>query len=302
LVRGYNAGRAGYLRCCSCTPCPQCTAALIHTHKNICILLSLTHSLTHAILTHSRTHSLGSYFIPEDGDSELQPNVFLAPKPRQPGYPPTLGQIKQALPVPGRYHFRFKSPLVPGADRDKTSMAVWMDCVDDRQAVPVWRSTIVAKLTRIGVEEDDDDDDELLAEATSRTHATPRTASAPTTVSHGTAQSGHAPPPPSHTTTSSTTSTTTTNTQRHPSTPGFDLFDAAPPTTPHVSSGDFLDMHYGAPATASQSHQPHDFLGMHTPGPPVANHGTANSGFPPPAHQQSFGSTSQPSQTSGPFF
>jgi DIX domain len=84
----------------------------------------------------------------------------LAPKPRQPGYPPTLGEVKQAFPLPGRYHFRFKAPLVAGSDRDKGSIAVWMDCTDDRQPVPVWQSQIIAKLTRIGVEEDDDDDDD----------------------------------------------------------------------------------------------------------------------------------------------
>ena len=101
-----------------------------------------------------------SYFIPEDGDSEDHPNVFLAPKPRQQGYPPSLGQIRNAFPLPGKYHFRFKAPLVAGTDRDRDAMAVWMDLIDDRQPVPTWRSTIVAKITRIAVEDDDDDDDD----------------------------------------------------------------------------------------------------------------------------------------------
>jgi DIX domain len=101
-----------------------------------------------------------SYFIPEDGDSELQPNVFLAPKPRQQGYPPTLGQIKNSFPLPGRFHFRFKAPITPGADRDKGSMPVWMDCIDDSATVPTWKNAVVAKVTRIGVEDEDDDDDD----------------------------------------------------------------------------------------------------------------------------------------------
>lgn len=100
------------------------------------------------------------YFIPEDGDTEAQPNVFLAPKPRHQGAAPTLGQIKQAFPIPGRYHFRFKAPLVPGGDRDKGQFAVWMDCVDDRQPVPTWQSTIVAKVTRVAIDDDDDFDDD----------------------------------------------------------------------------------------------------------------------------------------------
>ena len=39
-------------------------------------------------------------------------------------------------------------------------MAVWMDCVDDRQPVPTWKSTIVAKVTRLAVEDEEEDDDE----------------------------------------------------------------------------------------------------------------------------------------------
>jgi hypothetical protein len=123
------------------------------------------------------------YFIPEDGDSEVFPNVFLAPKPRQPGYPPTLGEIKNAFPLPGRYHFRFKSPLVPGSDRDKGSMAVWLDCADDTQAVPTWKSNIVAKVTRIGLEDDDDDDDVDFAPS-SATAPNPGTATIASSRSH----------------------------------------------------------------------------------------------------------------------
>jgi hypothetical protein len=85
---------------------------------------------------------------------EDQPNVFLAPKPAQPGFSPKLGEIRQAFPLPGKYHFRFKSPLVPGSDRDKDCVPVWMDCVDDNQHVAVWRGGIFAKVTRISMDAD----------------------------------------------------------------------------------------------------------------------------------------------------
>ncbi len=93
------------------------------------------------------------YFLPEDGDNEEHPNVFLAPKSSN-GYPPRLGQIKDSFPLPGSYHFRFKTALVPGTDRDKHAVAVWMDCVDDSKSVPVWHNSIVAKGTRLGCDEE----------------------------------------------------------------------------------------------------------------------------------------------------
>lgn len=86
--------------------------------------------------------------------------MFLAPKPRQQGAPPTLGEVKGAFPLPGRYHFRFKAPLIPGGDREKGAVAVWMDCVDERQPIPIWQNGIMAKVTRVGVEDDEDDDDD----------------------------------------------------------------------------------------------------------------------------------------------
>jgi len=83
---------------------------------------------------------------------EDQPNVFLAPKPAQPGFSPRLGEIRNAFPLPGKYHFRFKSPLIPGSDRDKDCIPVWMDCIDDNQHVSVWRGGIFAKVTRISLD------------------------------------------------------------------------------------------------------------------------------------------------------
>jgi len=100
------------------------------------------------------------YFIPEDGDTEEHPNIYLMPKPTQSGFSPRLGDIKDSFPVPGNYHFRFKSPLIPGTDREKGAISVWMDCVDDDQHVGVWRNTIFAKVTRINMNDDYDDYDD----------------------------------------------------------------------------------------------------------------------------------------------
>jgi hypothetical protein len=102
---------------------------------------------------------ISRYFLPEDGDNEDTPNVFLAPKPSRAGYPPLLRQVKGSFPLPGSYHFRFKSPLVPGTDREKSAVAVWMDCVDDSEPVPVWQNSIIAKVTRISLSDDADDED-----------------------------------------------------------------------------------------------------------------------------------------------
>ena len=229
------------------------------------------------------------YFIPEDGDIETQPNVFLAPKPRQQGYPPTLGQVKNAFPLPGRYHFRFKSPLIPGSDRDKGALPVWMDCVDDRQHVPTWKATIVAKVTRIGVEEDDDEDDDddfvrhtsASSAPSSSGHAAP--ARQPSldifdgpSPTHHAAPQAHAPAPASG---------------HHDAAPN--LLDAHPPApasgTPASSGsrGDtLLDMNYGghhAASTATSSSAHADFLGMTTP--PVSG-GYPQAQAPPPQQQQ----------------
>lgn len=103
------------------------------------------------------------YFIPEDGDSEDHPNIFLMSKPTQSGFSPRLKDVKDSFPMPGRYHFRFKTPLIPGTDREKNAVSVWMDCVNDNQHVGVWRNTIFAKVTRISMEDDEDDYDFRVA-------------------------------------------------------------------------------------------------------------------------------------------
>jgi hypothetical protein len=81
---------------------------------------------------------------------------------------PKLRDIQAAFPLPGTYHFRFKCPLIPGADREKGAVAVWMDCVDPDQHVGVWRNSIFAKVTRINMTDEGDDDDEDFVRPTQR--------------------------------------------------------------------------------------------------------------------------------------
>mmetsp|Transcript_27564 Transcript_27564/g.57883 ORF Transcript_27564/g.57883 Transcript_27564/m.57883 type:complete len:332 (+) Transcript_27564:106-1101(+) len=125
------------------------------------------------------------YFLPEDGDSEETPNVFLAPKPTRPGYPPALGQIKRSFPLPGNYHFRFKTALVPGTDRDKNAVAVWMDCMEDDEPVPVWQGSIITRVTRTGIDDGDDLDDDFdrdISRASSNVSTSGYSAASPTSV------------------------------------------------------------------------------------------------------------------------
>jgi len=227
--------------------------------------------------------SFSSYFIPEDGDSEYYPNVFLAPKPRQQGMPPTLGQVKDSFPLPGRYHFRFKSPLVPGGDREKGGMAVWMDCVHDSQMIPTWKNSIIAKVSRVAVEEEDDDDDDDFP--SSSHHAPPP-------------QQQHqaAPPPPRHMESSeplldvfdghSSGSAPASMPSSHQSSTA-DLLNSAPPVPAAPSSGgSLLDMdgpHYNHGNQHSSSVH-HDFMGMTAPSQPPAGYGQQP--MPPPPQQQ----------------
>jgi hypothetical protein len=241
-----------------------------------------------------RIVSTASYFLPEDGDTELNPNVFLAPKPRQQGAPPTLGEVKHAFPLPGKYHFRFKSALVPGGDREKNCVAVWMDCVDDRQSIPMWRNAVIAKVTRISDEEEDDDDDEEETYGSTPSH-----------------QSHHQAPPPQQQATPAPV--------RHAA-PDLDIFGggnshSAPPSVPVSASNSMhnfldapvhtstpgpslLDMH--APISHSNSMQSvgstaNDFLGMHNPSTPApSSYGHGQQQHQTPA---AFPGYQQPQQT-----
>lgn len=216
---------------------------------------------------------MNSYFIPEDGDEEAYPNVFLAAKSRHPGVPPALAQIRDAFPLPGRYHFRFKSPLVPGGDRDKDAMPVWMDCVKDSAPVPTWRNSIVAKVSRIAVEEDEEEDEDFVNGGQSppiaHAHSAP-----PRTVSAAASTPQRAPQPQTAAT--------------HQAVPSLDIFEqpsaaANMPTSAPPSTGNLLDGHHAAPSSgglldmdaavySSQgaSNNAHsDFLGMTAPAMPT---------------------------------
>lgn len=233
-----------------------------------------------------------SYFVPEDGDLEEQPNVFLAPKPRQQGYAPTLGQVKSAFPLPGRYHFRFKSPLMPGGDREKGSMPVWMDCVDDRQPVPAWRGTIVAKVTRLAAEDEDDDEDDDDG------HQSPAPAPAPPPAPQARA---HAPPPaqapaPAGPSLDIFGGPSPSSHQSAPS--SGNLFDSgphhhhqsAPNPAPSSGTGDLLGDMHGHSSYGNAAHN--DFLGMTSP--------PTSGGLTPQQQQQMFNNQQQQQQRAPP--
>lgn len=234
-------------------------------------------SVLHGIVANLNLKPL-SYFVPEDGDSELQPNVFLAPKPRQQGMPPTLGEVKSAFPLPGRYHFRFKAPLIPGGDREKNGMAVWMDCVDERQTIPVWQNGIIAKVTRIGVEDDDDDDDD--ADFGDRDRSVP---SAPPRAAPAPAPAPRAPDPMIDIFNGPGPAVSQSD-------PGSNnLFDLPNPAPAAAAGVSLLDMntppsvyaHNQAPTSAD-----HDFFGM--------------TGTPQTPHQSQYGGNPYPTQTPAP--
>ncbi|KAL3907592.1 MAG: hypothetical protein SGARI_003465, partial [Bacillariaceae sp.] len=245
--------------------------------------------------------SSSRYFIPEDGDLESQPNVFLAPKPRHAGAPPSLGQVKDSFPLPGQYHFRFKAPLAPGGDREKGAMAVWMDMVDERQPVPTWKNGIVVKATRISMEDDEDDDDD------DHHHHAPAPQRQPAPAP--------ARAPPSHASSVASTGSAASI---------DDLFGSGPAPAPapsHASQGSGGDslLDFGAApshAPAPSSGGAHDFFGMSAPPPqqqqqqvpqaPSSGNYPGNPNMygsqPPQQQQQQFsGSYTQQQQQGGAF-
>eukprot|EP00581_Thalassiosira_minuscula_P006592 CAMPEP_0183703252 /NCGR_PEP_ID=MMETSP0737-20130205/1062_1 /TAXON_ID=385413 /ORGANISM="Thalassiosira miniscula, Strain CCMP1093" /LENGTH=313 /DNA_ID=CAMNT_0025929971 /DNA_START=91 /DNA_END=1032 /DNA_ORIENTATION=+ len=242
------------------------------------------------------------YFLPEDGDSENAPNVFLSPKPSRPGYPPLLGQIKGRFPLPGSYHFRFKTALVPGTDRDKNAVAVWMDCVEDSEPVPVWQNSIVAKVTRIGLDDDEFSDDfsgaslpraESNVSAASVPSAQPRVASE--TVSSHSVQSSDSllgafddPPAPAPAAPAASVTSSV-----HSSTENLLDVDNHPPAP--ASGGSLLDMDHlgstnsfhGSGTNTSTTSDHHELLNMSAPMPSQPNPGhPAQGARPAPPVQQ----------------
>jgi hypothetical protein len=154
--------------------------------------------------------------------------------------------------MPGRYHFRFKTPLIPGTDREKNAVSVWMDCVDDNQHVGVWRNTIFAKVTRISMEDDDDDDDYNFRAAGATNHINAATngsvpgqnmarshSNTSSVISNpaGAAASAHATMQQSSQPTSSVPAPTPAPTENL-----LGVFDEPPTSSSHSSDANFLDV------------------------------------------------------------
>ena len=79
------------------------------------------------------------YFVPEDGDEEQYPNYFECASDK-------LGDIKKSFPIPGAYHFRFKTAF--------KNTFVWMDVTNDKDRVPKFQGgAIIAKVSRIQVQQ-----------------------------------------------------------------------------------------------------------------------------------------------------
>ena len=74
------------------------------------------------------------YHLPSDRDDSEHPNAFTVPKENI-----TLGELKKAFPLPGTYHFRFK-----------TDAGFWLDCTDENACVPLsGPRRIVTKVLRL---------------------------------------------------------------------------------------------------------------------------------------------------------
>lgn len=233
------------------------------------------------------------YFIPEDGDSEEHPNVFLTPKTRQSGQVPLLREIKANFPLPGKYHFRFKTSPIPSGEHygKGNNMAVWMDCIDDNRPVPFWRNSVIAKVTRTSAEDDDDD--------AGIEYETP--------VQNGHSQVNHrAQPPPQQQPVVQERPRNMVSPHPHPHPPqpqpvpaqrvdenllfGFDQTPAAPTPTPNTSAGSLLDFGGAPPAPRERigSGGAHDDLlamGM-SPMPPMPQqqHAQRAETYAPQAH------------------
>ena len=258
--------------------------------------------------------------MPEDGDSEDHPNIFLMTKPTQSGFSPRLRDIKDSFPMPGRYHFRFKCPLIPGTDREKSAVAVWMDCVDEDQHVGVWRNTIFAKVTRINMMDDDDYDfqRERSAPVAHAAHAhahdrapVQRTAqhAAPVAPRAHVAQQQQqqptrpAPPPRADSANllgvfDAPAPARTSSHQSSAHSSEGNLLDEPVPVQSHYGEASLLDMHGPTPTTyntgSASNHD--DFLGMtsvhtppvsapvpvHVPAPAPASYGNPLAGQPRP--------------------
>ena len=78
------------------------------------------------------------YVIPEDDDDFEHPNVFAIHKSVK---QLTIGEVVEAFPLPGVYHFRFKTAFM------KTF--VWEDGVDMGSIVPTYKGGVSLKVSRL---------------------------------------------------------------------------------------------------------------------------------------------------------
>lgn len=81
------------------------------------------------------------YSILDDFDDPEQPNAFGISKSVA---DITLKDIKQAFPLEGTYHFRFKYL--------HNKIPVWMDLNNDDAHIPLFSGKVIAKVTRISWE------------------------------------------------------------------------------------------------------------------------------------------------------
>eukprot|EP00949_MAST-11_sp_MAST-11-sp1_P005434 g5434.t1 len=81
------------------------------------------------------------YYIPDDGDQLSHPNVFLLPKEEMNGGDVSVGYVRSRFPLPGDFHFRFKSSF------KKTF--VWEDGCVESEACPRFGGHIFMKVSRM---------------------------------------------------------------------------------------------------------------------------------------------------------
>jgi hypothetical protein len=108
-------------------------------------------------------------------------------------------------------------------------MAVWMDSINDSDLIPTWKNAVIAKVTRISMEDEDDDDDDFHA---------PAAAPAPVPVP----VPSNPRAPPSH-----QSSMASQGSSEH-----LDIFDGPAPvssTPAPAATGNLFDTHAAAPAS-----------------------------------------------------
>lgn len=159
-------------------------------------------------------------------------------------------------------------------------MAVWMDCVHDSQMIPTWKNTIIAKVSRVAVEDEEDDDDDFPAPTPQQKHVTPppprHMGSSDPLLDVFDQPASSRSTPSLHGPTQSTATADLLNSSEHPPAPSngrsaqptatADLLNAsAHAPAPSNASGTLLDM--DAPMFHNHSsHSAHnDFLGMTAP-------------------------------------